>query len=98
MQAVKYLMVASNACFIRLALLRLDPVPLYGQSEAVKLETRCARDVFLVQVPEIGSCATGDATLDRGFVAWTLALKLRPVGVCTTRVLVHRDGCADQEG
>lgn len=91
-------MVACNACFIRLALLRLDPVPLYGQSKAVKLETRCARDIFLVKVPEVGSFATGDATLDRGFVACTLALKLRPVGVRTTRVLVHRDGCTDQKG
>lgn len=75
-QAVKYLMVASNACFICPALLGLNPVPLYGQSEAVELETGCTSNIFFVSFPKVGPRATGDATLDRGFVAGTLALKL----------------------
>lgn len=97
-QAVKYLMVAGNACFVCFALHRLDPVPLYGQPEAVELETCCSCNVLFVTVPKLCPFATGHATLDRGFVAGALALKLRPVGICTTRVLVNGNGCAHQEG
>ena len=98
MQAVKYLVVTSNACFICPALLRLDPVPLYGQPEAVELEARRPCNVLLVTLPEFSPFTTDHATLDRGFVAGALALELRPVGVRTTRVLVNRHSCSDQKG
>ena len=97
-QAVKYLMVTSNACFVCFALLRLNPVPLYGEPEAVELETCCPCNVLFITVPKLCPFATGHATLDRGFVAGALALKLRPIGVCTTRVLVNGDSCAHQKG
>lgn len=90
-------MVASNACFICFALLRLYPVPLYGQPEAVELKTCCPCNILFVTVPKLCPFATGHATLDRGFVADALALKLRPVGVRTTRILVNGDGCAHQK-